>query len=130
VKNTYFDNILLEKIVNEIEKMNKVIGNTQLHDGNVLISECGDVSFCDFEKVCPHYPQMDIMSFINCRKISMEDEKKIIDTYIKLNNIGDSEQFYRVYNLLFIIDCLRILKKIKYNEDGLKVKWVELDGKK
>ena len=130
VKNAYIDSKLLDNIVNRIEKMNKVIGNTQLHDGNVLISENGEVSFCDFEKVCPHYPQMDIMSFINCRKMSIEDEKKIIDYYISINNIRDSKHFYCVYNLLFIIDCLRILKKIKYNEDGLKVKWVEVNGKK
>jgi hypothetical protein len=130
IPNIYNDMSFFQDIVDEIGKMNRVIGNTQLHDGNVMVSNEHSIWFCDFEKVCPHFPQMDIMSFIHCRNLLLNDEKKIIDHYIRINNIENPDLFYCVYNLLFIIDCLRILKKIKYNEDGLKVKWVEVNGKK
>lgn len=130
VENTFCANELYENVVTEIEKGKKVFGNTQLHDGNIMINDDYGIVFCDFEKVYPHFPQMDIMSFVHCRKLSIEDEKKIIDYYIEINDIQDKELFYTIYNLLFIIDCLRVLKKIKYNSEGLKVKWINIDGKK
>lgn len=127
-KEVDIDKTFFERVAERISLNERVLGNTQLHDGNVMITNDNRIYLCDFEKVFPHFPQMDIMSFINCRRLGLEDEKEIIDYYLRINNVQNANEFYAVYNLLFIIDSLRMIKKIKYNEDGLKVKWIEENG--
>lgn len=121
---------LYTDIACEIDTENKIIGNTQLHNGNIMVANDNKIYLCDFEKVCPHYPQMDIMSFLNCRNLSVEKEIELIKYYISIKQIKDTKKFIMIYNLLYIIDCLRVIKKIKYNLDGYEVKWVEKDGKR
>ncbi len=119
-----------KKISNYIAQSETRWGNQQLHNGNILINDEGKIFFCDFEKIFPHFPQLDLISFLKAREISVTEEKELLKYYLLYNNITNHKYFMDVYDLLFIIDSLRVLKKIYMNQNGLKVVWIEEKGER
>lgn len=132
----YNRSICLSDYQNIFNKMASIIimqpqtwGNIQMHNGNIIVEKKQNkIWFVDFEKAPPHFPQLDIISFINARDYSLETDLKIIEQYLSHFPDINKTRFYYVYDLLFVIDNLRAVKKIKKNEDYYKVVWTEQDG--
>lgn len=124
------DTSWVKEISNYIAQSEPRWGNQQLHNGNILINDEGKIFFCDFEKIFPHFPQLDLISFLKAREISVSEERELLKYYLLHNNISNHKYFMDVYDLLFIIDSLRVLKKIYMNQNGLKVVWIEKRGER
>lgn len=93
-----------------------------------MVTKENSILFVDFEKSPPHFPQMDLISFINSRNQSIEYDFQIIEYYLEKNNIVNSDDFYYCYDLLFVIDNLRSLIKIYNNTNEKGYVWEKSDG--
>lgn len=123
-----YQNIFAE-IASIIISQPQVFGSIQLHNGNIMVEEKGNrIWFVDFEKAPPHFPQLDLVSFINIRDYAVEIDFKIIEYYLDHFPNVDKINFYQIYDLLFVIDNLRAIKKIKKNEEQYKIIWIEQNG--